>query len=167
MPETTGGAPSRAPDPPFTGHFTFQVDHVDLGRFMEVSGLSVQMDVEEVVEGGVNGYVHRLPGRLKWPNLVLKRGVTNSDELFAWFYRTWQDASHSQAPDTTSSALVKKATPANASIVLRDPTGKESRRWTVEGAYPVKWSGPKLAASSNELALEELEICHRGFRTTT
>src|SRR5690606_7534251 len=108
-----------------------------------------------------------LPGRLKWPNLVLKRGVTNSDELFAWFYRTWEKASASTAPPTRSTELVRKDVPANASVVLRDQAGKETRRWTVEGAYPVKWTGPKLAASSTELALEELEICHRGFRTTT
>jgi phage tail-like protein len=41
------------------------------------------------------------------------------------------------------------------------------RTWEFTGALPVKWSGPRLAASSRELAVEELEVCHRGFRTTS
>jgi phage tail-like protein len=151
----TQTTPTRTTDPPFTGRFTFQVDGVELGSFMEVSGLSVQVEVEELVEGGVNGYVHRLPGRMKWPNLLLKRGVTKSDVLFAWLASMQQGYSSG-----------KPEKPSNASVVLCGPQGDEVRRWSVEGAYPVKWTGPKLAATSNELALEELEICHRGFRSS-
>src|SRR5262245_33531103 len=77
-------ADARTPDPPFAGRFVFEVEGRTIGAFTEVSGLSVQLDVEEVTEGGQNGYTHRLPGRLKWPNLVLKRGLTQPDALFAW-----------------------------------------------------------------------------------
>src|SRR3954454_16530210 len=77
--------PSRNPVPPFTARFVFTVDGLEIGAFTEVSGLSVQMDTEDLVEGGQNQFVHKLPKQLKWPNLVLKRGITNSDVLFEWF----------------------------------------------------------------------------------
>ncbi|HUC32028.1 MAG TPA: phage tail protein, partial [Ilumatobacteraceae bacterium] len=54
--------------------FLFEVDGIAIGRFMEVSGLEMSIDVEPVQEGGQNGFVHQLPGRMTWPPLVLKRG---------------------------------------------------------------------------------------------
>jgi len=41
------------------------------------------------------------------------------------------------------------------------------RTWALENAKPVRWTGPKLAASSRDLAVEELEVCHSGFRAST
>ena len=52
----------------------------------------------------------------------------------------------------------------NGAVRLLDPTGKVVRQWNFTGAYPVKWSGPRLAASSRDLAVEELEVCHCGFK---
>ena len=61
--------------------FLFEVDGVEIGRFMEVSGLEVTVAVEEIEEGGENSYVHKLPGRMTWPNITLKRGITQNDTL--------------------------------------------------------------------------------------
>ena len=71
-------------DPPFAGKFLFTIGELEIGAFTEVSGLSVQIDVEELAEGGQNAYTHKLLGRMKWPNLVFKRGLTNTDALFTW-----------------------------------------------------------------------------------
>ena len=68
--------------------FLFEVDDLEIGRFMEVSGLQVDVDVEEVQEGGENNYVHKLPGRMTWPNIVLKRGVTQNDSLLTWLNKS-------------------------------------------------------------------------------
>ena len=78
----------RTPDPPFTGRFMFTVDGLTIGSFTEVSGLAVQIDVEELAEGGQNHFTHKMPGRMKWPNIVLKRGITDADNLFEWFWKT-------------------------------------------------------------------------------
>src|SRR4051794_8770041 len=67
-----------------TATFLVKVDGEEIGRFTEAQGLEVSIDIEELEEGGVNGYTHKLPGRMKWPNLVLKRGVTETNNLFAW-----------------------------------------------------------------------------------
>lgn len=145
---------SRTADPPFTGKFVFSVDGVEIGAFTEVSGLSVEVDVEEIAEGGQNQFVHKLPGRMKWPNIVLKCGVTQADPLFAWFATSSGDGFSG-----AGNRLARK----NGEVAVLDATGGTVRRWQFSAAYPVRWSGPTLAASSTDLAVEELEIAHHGF----
>jgi phage tail-like protein len=141
-------------DPPFVGRFTFNVDGLVIGAFTEVSGLSVQIETEELAEGGQNQYTHKLPGRMKWPNLVLKRGITDTDNLFEWFQKCSGDGLAAQ-----HNTIERH----NGSISLLDAAGKTVRRWNFLDAYPVKWTGPRLAATSRDLAVEELEVCHCGF----
>jgi phage tail-like protein len=31
-------------------------------------------------------------------------------------------------------------------------------------AYPIKWTGPNMNASSNQIATETLEMVHKGFK---
>ena len=152
---------ARAADPPYAGRFQLQIGNLQLGSFMEVSGLAVTVEVEDVVEGGRNGFVHHLPGRMKWPNLVLKRGITDNDALFAWISRTSGDGFADSA--ARGARKDHSIVPLDGSISVCDSTLTVVRRWTFTHAFPVRWTGPKLAASSNELATEELEICHRGF----
>lgn len=143
-------------DPPFVGKFVFEIDGRPIGAFTEVSGLSVQIDVEEVAEGGQNNYTHRLLGRMKWPNLVLKRGVTDTDALFSWLLECSGEGLTGKG---------NKVPDANGRVSVLDSQGTPVRTWEFTGARPVKWTGPKLAASSRDLAVEELEVCHRGFRS--
>jgi len=145
---------SRTTDPPFTGRFVFTVDGMTIGTFTEVTGLSVQIEVEELAEGGQNQYTHRLPGRMKWPNLVLKRGVTDTDNLFEWFAKSSGEG---------FSGAGNKIEPRSGAVTLLDAAGDTVRTWKFIDAYPVKWTGPKLAASAKDLAVEELEVCHCGF----
>jgi phage tail-like protein len=143
-------------DPPFVGKFKFEIDGTNIGAFTEVSGLAVQLDVEELAEGGQNAYTHKLLGRMKWPNLVLKRGVTDTDALFEWLMTA------------SGEGLTKEGNqikPRNGKISVVDAAGKTMRSWTILEAKPVKWTGPRLAASSRDLAIEELEVCHSGFRS--
>jgi len=147
--------PSRNKVPPFTARFVFTVDGLTIGAFTEVSGLSVQMDTEDLVEGGNNGFVHKLPKQLKWPNLVLKRGITDSDVLFEWFTKCSGDGLE-KAGD--------KLDRRHGAVQLYDGAGKVVRKWEFTGAFPVKWTGPKFAAASKDLATEELEVSHCGFK---
>jgi phage tail-like protein len=144
-------------DPPFSAKFVFTVDGLTIGTFTEVSGLSVQIDVEELAEGGQNQFTHKLPGRMKWPNLVLKRGVTNTDNLFEWFQQSSGDGFAG-----AGNQLKRR----RGAVTLMDSTGTVVRTWEFTEAYPVKWNGPKLAASSRDLAVEELEVAHCGFTTS-
>jgi len=141
-------------DPPFVGKFTFEIDGTTIGAFTEVSGLAVSLDVEELAEGGQNGFTHKLLGRMKWPNIVLKRGLTDTDALFEW------------VTQCSGAGLTEKhniITPRNGKISVLNAKGQPVRTWSLLHAKPVKWTGPRLAASSRDLAIEELEVCHSGF----
>ncbi len=150
-------ADARTMDPPFAGKFMLEIGDLQIGAFTEVSGLSVSIDVEELAEGGQNAYTHRLLGRMKWPNLVFKRGLTDTDALFAWLL------------EFSGEGLTDKhnrITPREGKVSVLNAKREVVRMWIIADAKPVKWSGPKLAASSRELAVEELEVCHCGFRTS-
>lgn len=135
--------------------FLFEVDGVEIGRFMGISGLEVTVAVEEIEEGGENSYVHKLPGRMTWPNITLKRGITQNDALLTWL---------NKSSGEQFSASGNKLTRSTAAITLIGPAGQRLRAWEFDGAFPIKWKGPDFDVASSEMALEELEITHHGFR---
>lgn len=135
--------------------FLVEVDGVEIGRFMEVTGLEVEVGVESIEEGGENGYSHKLPGRMSWPNLVLKRGITQNDSLLEWLNKSSGEGFTGQG---------NKLTRSSAAITLMGAEGKRLRAWNFDGAFPIKWRGPLFAAGSTDMAVEELEIAHHGFR---
>lgn len=137
--------------------FLVEVDGVEIGRFMEISGLEVSVDTEDIEEGGENSFVHKLPGRMQWPNITLKRGITQNDTLLSWL----NDASGEQFAANGS-----KLDRSTAAITLVGPSGDRLRSWEFNGAFPVKWTGPNFDVSSSEMAIEELEITHHGFRAS-
>jgi phage tail-like protein len=135
-------------DPPHAARFVLEVGSRKIGTFMEVSGLSVEVEVESYSEGGVNDMVHKLPGRLSYPNIVLKRGLTEESALIDWFTESARDGFRE---------LV------DGRLAMLDGQGEVVRTWSFSGAWPVKWTGPELAASSTDVATEELEFAHAGF----
>ena len=148
-PSSRSSAASEAaslPDP--VGELRFQVliDDAVIGAFAECSGLSVEYDIFEYQEGGELSFVHKFRGGLKYPNLVLKRGVTYEDALVKWFF----DRSDREERG-------------NVTLNLLGDDGEQVRSWSFASAFPVKWSGPSFSAKSTNVATETLEICHQGF----
>jgi phage tail-like protein len=83
---------------------------------------------------------------MKYPNLVLKRGITYEDALLRWLYKTQQEAQRIQV-----------------TVELMGQDGNHVRRWVFNEAFPIKWTGPNMNASSNQVATEALEIVHAGI----
>jgi phage tail-like protein len=117
-----------------------------IGRFAECTGLSVSYDVTPYAEGGNNEFVHQLRGRMTYPNVTLKRGVTYQDGLLRWFYETQKP---SERPTVT--------------ISLINAAGDPLRHFALSAALPVRWTGPNVNAGSGSAATESLEIAHQGF----
>ena len=138
--------------PVSAGKFRFSIDGVQVGSFSEVSGLEVSLDLHEIKEGGRNGGALRVPNGLSWPNLRLKRGITESSALFDWFSQV-----------TTEADLGKPISMRSSSLELTDEAGEIVRSWAMVDVMPVKWTGPTFGAGSSEIAVEELEIAHGGF----
>lgn len=140
---------------PFAGTFIVEIDGKAVGRFTEVSGLEVSVAVEEVAEGGENGFVHKLPGRMSWPNVRLTRGVTQNDHFLAWLNKSSGEG---------FGAAKNKLGRTTVAITMTGLDGTRLRTWELEGAFAVSWTGPRFASSSSEMLTEELEIAHHGFR---
>ncbi len=140
---------SASPDP-ITGAF-FQVDVGEaIGYFTECSGLSMEYDVFEYQEGGVNDFVHKLRGRMKFPNLVLKRGITHEESFVKWFL-----------------SCREKTERRDMSVTMLSHDLKPIRTWSFAGAFPVKWTGPELKANAGEVGTETIEIAHQGLKSVT
>lgn len=129
----------------------FQVDAGEaIGYFTEVSGLTMEYDVFEYQEGGVNDFVHKLRGRMTFTNLVLTRGITHEESFVTWFL-----------------ACREKTQRRDLSVTMLSHDLAPIRTWSFAGAFPVKWSGPGLKAASGEVAVEQIEIAHQGLASVS
>jgi phage tail-like protein len=119
----------------------------DLGNWSKCDGLSVEYDVFEYKEGGENTFIHRIPGRVKYQNLKLTRPINKDSKRVAdWI--------------AGMKTKVKRET---AEISALDTKGNAIVTWNFEGVYPVRWNGPSLDISNNQVATETLELAHNGF----
>jgi len=127
--------------------FQVKIDGRDFGNWQRCDGLAVEYDVFEYKEGGENGYVHRLPGRVNYPNVKLTRPVdSDSASVSAWV-----------------ASLQVRMVPSTCEISVLDPAGVSVAQWTLAGVYPIRWTGPQLDVNSNQWATETLELSHNGF----
>lgn len=145
-------------EPPLANRFRLEVDGVQIGFFLEVSGLEMRIDVHEHTEGGQNGFVHKLPGRISWPNLVFKRGLVDSDALFSWVAR-----SSGEGFAAAGSTLTRTT----GAVSLLGDDGKPLRSWSLIEPFPMRWTGPRLVATSSDPLDEEVEVAHHGFTAKT
>jgi phage tail-like protein len=155
---TPSSATPLGGDLPTANAFLFEVDGVEIGIFREIRGLQVDVGVHEMREGGQNGFVHKLPGRMSWPNVVFRRGLTQSDALF-----TWLNNSSGEGFASKNNKLVRTT----GAITALDSTGARLRSWELVDVFPVRWKGPDFETGRNEPLVEELEVAHHGFKART
>ena len=158
---------------PSTSSFTVIIDNppLALATFQEVSVLSVEIEVEEFAEGGENTFLHQVPVRSKFPNLVLKRGMSQDDYLYNWIQEAgnW----HLDGPEEMNrrevTLVLWGSFPEPAVSMARTaglPVRNPLRAWTFVDAFPVKWTAPNFSLSGDEFPIEELELAHSGFSRT-
>ena len=58
-------------------HFAVEIDGIQEAYFRSCSGLTSEAEVVPVQEGGLNTTEHKLIGRTKFSNLVLKQGFAD------------------------------------------------------------------------------------------
>jgi phage tail-like protein len=142
------GGPAARADPYMGYNFVVEIGGLLGGGFTQVSGLESSVELESYREGGVNDYLHQLPGSVSYPNLVLSRGLTVVDVLWDWYWLTAQG----------------RPMLLNGTIMLLNNQRLPVMWWNFRHAYPVKWVGPSLDASSDgQAAIEQLELVHRGL----
>ncbi len=144
--------PRRDDDPYAAFSFLVEIDGLTQAGFSECSGLESETEVEDYKEGGLNTHLHKLIGQSKYRNIVLKRGITASTELWDWHQKVAQG-------EFSLASKVRK----NLSIVLLDEKKTEKVRWNIRNAWPCKWTGPDLKADTSSVAIQTLEITHEGI----
>jgi phage tail-like protein len=121
------------------------------GIFRDVSGLNVTIGTEECKEGGVNNYIQKIPGRPKYDNLVLKRGLLKGSPLITW------------VNNAVSNFVFK---PTKVEVMLIDTGNNPIITWSLVNAYPVALKISEFNAMTNELAIETLELAYSYFTRT-
>jgi phage tail-like protein len=134
-------------DPYRNFRFRVEIDGIVQAGFRECTGLGSHIEVIEIREGNEPSSASRkVPGRVIYPDIVLKWGVTQSRELYNWHLAVIEGQ------------LQRK----NGAIVLLDLSGNEVARWQFIDAWPSKWDGPTLNATGNDVAIESLTLtCER------
>lgn len=123
-------------------------------RFQEVNGLSFEVETEEFKEGGENRFTYKFPKRIRYPNLVLKRGLLQGTALLNWF---------KSAISTYFTVVVYDFKPADIMISLLNETGEPVAIWNVVQAYPLKWSVSDFRSTDNTVAIETIELAYQYF----
>jgi phage tail-like protein len=121
-----------------------------LGGFSECSGLESTLETFDYLEGGVNDRVHRFPTRFSYSNIVLKRGVGFSEDLWLW---------HQEFVEG-------KGKRRDGLIILQNDLKVPIKIWTFSRGLPMKWSGPTFNATASEVSIESLEIAHEKLELT-
>lgn len=128
--------------------FSVEVDGLKLGQFTGCEGLAAEYSMEEVMQGGDNSHVYRLPGRVKYPTVKLSRLLTGeSAKLAAWF-------------TTFATQGTKRG---QATITLYNVLQKPICSWVLKEVHPVKWTGPSFTTDGSGVAKETLELAYHGF----
>src|SRR3954447_9492157 len=117
---------------------------IPLGTWSKIEGLGFSYEVTEYREGGINGYMHKIVGPLKYDNVRLSRPV-DSDSMLVYMWLA---------------ANLVKVVPQTMSITAMNSAGDEVTTWDLSGVVPVKWQGPSLDIMGNQIAMETLEIAY-------
>jgi phage tail-like protein len=133
--------PDRQPYRTF--NFRVEIDGIGEAQFAEVVVPDAEIAVVEYREGAdKTSAARKLPGRLKYGDIVLKRGITADLSLYQWF-RALANGDFQ---------------PRDVAIILLDAERQPVRRWLARDAWPRKYDGPGLNAKNNEVAIERMEL---------
>ena len=134
-------------DPYSAFNFIVEIDGVIVGGFAECGGLGTETDIVEYRNGDEDITVRKLPGKAKYPQISLKRGFTDSRELWEW----------------RKLVITGRTQRKSGTIQLLDEARQPALKWNFREGWPSKWEGPAFNAKNNDVAIETLEIAHEGL----
>jgi phage tail-like protein len=137
---------------PYLGYrFRVEIDNIRIAAFSEATTPDSSSDVIEYREGTDAGRMRKVSGLTKYGNITLKRGLTETLDLYNW--RKIIEDHGTGFPGGRRSI----------SLVLVDEGNQEKARWNIFEAWPVKYDATDFNAKSSEVLLETLELAHEGF----
>jgi phage tail-like protein len=141
----------RDSDPLIGFNFRLEIEGKLSGYFTEVGGIGSENEIVEhkIVDEKGHEVVQKIPGRLKWENVSLKRGIT--DKMDIWEWRKLVEEGKMKDART------------NCSVIMMDRNYEDVARWDFTNAWPSKVSGPSVKSDSNEFGIEEVTLVHEGM----
>lgn len=124
-------------------------------RFQEVSGLTAEIEMEEIKDGAAPGYTYKFPKRAKHSNLVLKRGMLKSSALIKYFENAF---------DSYFNQFNFSFSPCTIVIQLLNENSEPLSSWQINNAFPVKWQISEFKSNANEIVVETLEFGFQNFK---
>jgi phage tail-like protein len=145
-------ASGRESDPLIGYQFALDVGGMVTGYFTECGGIGSENEVAEqkVVTDKGQEVVQKVPGRLKWNDVTLKRGITDNMQVWEW-------------RDLVVNGKMKDARK-NCSVIMFDRNYEPAAQWDFVNAWPVKVTGPDFKSDSNDFGIEELVLTHEGMK---
>jgi len=137
--------------PPVGFHFKVEIAGLSGDsemRFTEAGGLSMEVVTEELAEGGENRFIQKYPTRVKYPDLVLKRGLLVGSAVIDWIKECIDDF---------------EITPRDIDVTLLNEEHEPLMSWHLVNAYPTKWGVSDLNAQNNAVVIESLQIYYQYF----
>jgi phage tail-like protein len=140
------------PDPLVGFQFALDVGGKVTGYFTECGGIGSEHEVieQKVVDDAGHDVVKKMPGRMKWNDITLKRGITDNMQIWDW-------------RDQVVNGNVDGARQ-NCSVIMFDRQYKPAAQWDFTNAWPVKVTGPDFKSDSNDFGIEELVLTHEGMK---
>ena len=113
------------------------------------------MEPRAIAAGGQNwGEVQRV-GPTKFSPIVLKRGVTNINDLWTWFDSTTRLSNYGYR--LQGEIIVK------GSEVDDKGEAKPLFKWKLAKVLPTRFKGADLSSTSSQVAIEELTLVHESL----
>jgi phage tail-like protein len=117
--------------------------------FQDVAGIAMELQTEDIVEGGENRYTQKLPTRASYTPLVLKRGLVVNSPLTEW------------VRDAMENLSIK---PASIIVALLNENKEPLIAYRFINAYPLKWSISNFNAETSSIVIESLELYYQYFK---
>ena len=130
--------------------FHFQVEWGgDRIGFTEASGLKTAKEVIDYREGTDPEFTKlKMPGLNNFANITFKRGILPADNQFF----DWLNTTKMNVPERR-----------DLTVSLLNENHEPVMTWKIKAAWPVSVDAPSLNATSNEVAIETLELAHEGL----
>lgn len=146
--------------PPSAFYFEVRISGMSgvQGQFQEVSGIDVEVEVERLKEAGNNSFEQPVPGRTKYNNLVLKRGLfVEGSAMAKWVKKS--------AQSNLEMSGISRVQLKDVIVSLLDPsTGSALMSWSFVNAFPVKWSLGALNSQESAVAIENIELAYQEWK---
>jgi len=142
-------ATGKRSDPYRNFRFRVMIDGIQIAAFSDATIPDISTEAVEYREGTDATHARKLSGLTKFGNVTLKKGLTDTMDLYNW-----------------RKAVVQKGALNNRkslSITLVDEEGNDKAQWDIVEAWPVKYDVSALSAKGNEVSIETIELTHEGI----